>query len=108
MAKHTDRDSVWSFVMKIAIENAADGQWENAADGQWEITLEFVKLYLRNDAPSDRTIRDVLNTMTDQGWLKKQKPQSHTWQVGDALRDVRFKDYPGNTVGSCHALWGID
>jgi hypothetical protein len=53
-------------------------------------------------APSDRIIRDVLNTMAEQGWLFK-VPQSDTWESGGALDAVQFEELPGNEVAQC---WG--
>lgn len=74
MAKHTDRDRVWCWAMHHAVMGDAFsiGDLKHVSGG-----IE--------DPPSDRTIRDVLNTMVDMGWLEKEKPQGHTWRQSHHL-----------------------
>ena len=98
MVKHTDRDVIWSCAMKIALESMN-------IDGQ-HIKVKYIRRWLDPDPPSDRTIRDVLNTMTYQGWLKKETKHSHKWFAGEALRDLKFKELEGAKVGSIHNLTG--
>jgi hypothetical protein len=96
MAKDTARDKVWSYAMHRAIKDAAFGD------------MEIKVKYVRNnivDAPSDRTIRDVLNTMTEQEWLEKEKPQSRTWHAGKALQHVELEEMPGPKEAPVGAFW---
>jgi len=86
MAKDTGRDKVWSYAMQRAINDAEYGDCE--------IKLKYVRNNIA-DPPSDRTIRDVLNTMARQGWLQKEKPQSRTWRAGEALQYVELEELPG-------------
>jgi hypothetical protein len=44
--------------------------------------------------------------MTYQEWLQKDKKHSHTWYHGEALRDLKFKEFPGNTIGGVHHMVG--
>jgi hypothetical protein len=96
MAKDTGRDKVWSYAMQRAINDAEYGDHE--------IKLKYVRNNIVNP-PSDRTIRDVLNTMAQQGWLQKEKPQSRTWRAGEALRHVELEELPGPQTADVNALW---
>jgi len=71
MTKHTARDDVWAS----AVEAALNGD---------SFTLEQFKagFLISEKMPSDRTIRDTLNTMADMGWLRKDTPKSHYWHPG--------------------------
>jgi hypothetical protein len=84
MVKHTARDKVWCEAMRMALEYA---RYEDPISvGRVNGTLR-----MGDGAPSDRTIRDVLNTMAEQGWLRKEKPQSHSWLPGEIFRHVNVK-----------------
>jgi hypothetical protein len=97
MVKHTDRDAVWCFAMRAAINHAANEE-DFAAIEVKDVRWNFDG---RPDgAPSDRIIRDVLNTMAEQGWLFK-VPQSQTWESGPALHYVQFEEPTTNEVAYC-------
>jgi hypothetical protein len=98
MVKHTDRDEIWNYAMMMALESIN-------AEGK-HIKVKYIRNRFGGNPPSDRTIRDVLNTMTYQEWLQKEKKQSHKWYPGDALRDLKFKEFPGNTIGGVHNMVG--
>jgi hypothetical protein len=72
VTKTTIRDRVWS----AAFERALAGQTVSVATVRKEADL---------DRSSDRTIRDVLNTMVAEGWLEKFTKQSHSWSRGPAI-----------------------
>lgn len=80
MTKDTPRDRVWSF----AIMKVVNGE-------------EFKKKHVKNNIsnpPSDRTIRDTLNTMVQFGWLEKEKEQSETWQGGPVASKIsKWREY---------------
>lgn len=78
MAKHTPRDHVWSFAMYRALNDQ-------------KIKIKHVRHALA-DPPSDRTIRDVLNTMYDMEILDKDSAQAHEWEPGPALWVLERKD----------------
>lgn len=76
MAKDTPRDRVWSYSMMKALEGRS-----------------FKLKHVRNNVakpPSDRTIRDVLNTMVEYGWLDKEKKQSNEWRPGQQAEKVEL------------------
>jgi hypothetical protein len=98
MVKHTDRDEIWNYAMMMALESMN-------VEGK-HIKVKYIRNRFGGNPPSDRTIRDVLNTMTYQDWLKKDKKQSHKWYPGEALRDLKFKEFSGATIGSVHNMVG--
>jgi hypothetical protein len=91
MVKHTARDKVWCEAMTLAFEHKATGD---------PITMRRIRgrLILGDGPPSDRTIRDVLNTMADQHWLCKEKPQSHSWLPGEVFRRVDIERWSSHDV----------
>ena len=99
MVKHTGRDKVWCEAMRMAIEYKQFGEHP--------VSVKVLENILPSDAPSGRTIRDVLNTMADQGWLSKEKPQGHSWLPGPALRDVQLQDKPGAESPQVDAYHGF-
>lgn len=58
MTTHTKRDWVWT----TALEEAT------TAD---EFSVQDIQTACGRQAPSERTVRDVLTTMADQDWLAK-------------------------------------
>ena len=96
MAKDTARDKIWTYAMTHAIK-MADGSGS-------PIEVKHVRNNLL-EAPSDRTIRDVLNTMVEHGWLEKEKEQSRSWTAGKALESVELEDVPGNQIAGVDAIW---
>jgi DNA-binding IclR family transcriptional regulator len=97
MVKHTDRDQVWNCAMMFALESMN-------VEGKY-IKVKYIRRQIHNP-PSDRTIRDVLNTMTYQGWLQKEKKQSHKWYPGEALHELKFKEFEGAAIGSVQNIVG--
>jgi hypothetical protein len=78
MAKHTPRDHVWSFAMNKALNGES-------------LKVKVVQ-YALADPPSERTIRDTLNTMYDMELLDKENEQSHEWHPGPALQPIKLED----------------
>jgi len=100
MVKHTDRDEIWNYAMMFALQGL------NSSEEGKRFKVKHIRNRFGGNPPSDRTIRDVLNTMTYQEWLQKDKKHSHTWYHGEALRDLKFKEFPGNTIGGVHHMVG--
>jgi hypothetical protein len=87
MTKHTVRDDVWASAIEAALRGDS-------------FTLEQFKsgLLMADEIPSDRTIRDTLNTMADMGWLRKDSPKSHYWHPGTKTHSyVHKSDLQGKT-----------
>jgi hypothetical protein len=55
MTKHTTRDEVWNLALRYAMSEEP-------------FKLKEVRAGI-SESPSDRTIRDILNTMVNHGWL---------------------------------------
>lgn len=66
MTKHTSRDRVWKAALEIREEDD-EREWRS---GKRRFTPSDVRERI-DDPPSDKTIRDVLMTMTDMGFLKR-------------------------------------
>lgn len=75
MVKNTKRDKVWSLALILALQGNP-------------FKLKHIQNWLGDDAPSDRTTRDVLNTMKQHGWLEKEKLQSEEWSPGIELETI--------------------
>lgn len=75
MVKDTGRDAIWNRAMVMALEGNS-------------FTLRQIRNWVNisGDGPSDRTTRDVLNTMVEYQWLEKESPKAHTWRPGPTAR----------------------
>lgn len=76
MTKHTGRDEAWDYILSRAVEGAA------VTPGEVD----------RETAVSDRTARDVLDTMTKMDWLDEQEQDSRTneYEAGDRIPQTLF------------------
>lgn len=87
MTKHTSRDAVWNYAMQYAVAKEC-------------FKLDEIRSRI-SERVSDRTIRDTLNTMVDQGWLSKETAQSHGWGPGSYVQDgdnIERRDFPQDPV----------
>lgn len=81
MAKHTARDRCWNRTLKIVLANGA---------------------VLKNDLTmaegvSERTAADVLHTMVDMEWLRRENvsgPKPDKWRRGDKLPATLSTEQP--------------
>jgi len=75
MAKNTLRDRVWNRALILATRGD-------------HFEVKHIRNYILSDEGSDRTIRDVLNTMVENEWLEKESRQSHEWRQGPKLKHM--------------------
>ena len=102
MTKDTKRDRVWS----AALTKAFAGRNFSVGDVRERAGL---------DESSDRTVRDVLNTMVETEWLEKERKQSHVWFAGRRIDDdlaacedcgvVRGLDHLDDRYGDRSLCW---
>lgn len=84
MTQNTGRDAVWSAALWLAYDDHAErARGIYVADVRRHIIDEYGE-----EPPSDRTIRDTMNSMATHGWLAKLSPQAQRWRLGDAAIDA--------------------
>lgn len=83
MTKHTARDKVWDQALQRAMAEES-------------FKVDRIRGGISVDV-SDRTIRDTLNTMVDQGWLSKETPHAHEWAPGPRARGEDVDESPSAT-----------
>jgi hypothetical protein len=85
MTKHTSRDEVWNLALQYATAKEP-------------FQIKQISKYIDGE-PSDRTIRDTLNTMATHGWLTKDTPHSSEWHPGPQIDNDDPPDTPFNQPG---------
>ena len=90
MTRNTTRDEVWNQALSVAI-------------GGGSFQVKHIRNSILADEGTDRTIRDVLNTMVEMEWLEKESKHGHKWRAGPKIDHMDTCDKCGR-VGLNHNL----
>lgn len=93
MTKHTERDLVWNEALQRAL-NEESFKIDEIANA------ESVDV-------ATRKIRDTLNTLSDLGWLSKEKEQSHEWNPGPLVKSPEKYEQDSGGTPDVVSLEGI-